>query len=207
MAASGFEFGAEASSEVWKGDRYIVNHGCQEEAGAVMGPSRSHREVGGRHGQGSGGRQTGLGVSLRRAWIGYQRRVDTAMAAAGFEDRRLPDGRVLRMCPVSAGTTISQIGRELGISRQGASKIVASLRDRGYVSVTASGTDGREKIVTVTPRAVEYLAAHGRVVRAIDRQLRNELGERSTTSLQRLLDALGVDDEARLLDYLRSRRI
>jgi hypothetical protein len=41
-------------------------------------------------------------------------------------------------------TTISDIGRGLGITRQGASKIVAGLRDRGYLEVTPSAVDGRE---------------------------------------------------------------
>src|ERR1039458_2291101 len=88
-----------------------------------------------------------LGGALRRAWIGYQRRLDEELAAAGFDDRGFPDGRVLRMCSGPAETTIAQIGRELGITRQGASKNVASLRDRGYVTLSASATDGREKTV------------------------------------------------------------
>ena len=31
-----------------------------------------------------------------------------------------PDGRVLRLCSAEGGATISSIGRELGITRQGA---------------------------------------------------------------------------------------
>jgi biotin operon repressor len=97
----------------------------------------------------------GLGAALRIAWVGYQRRPDGAMADAGFADRRFPDGRVLPMCRDSPETTISQIGRQLGITRQGASKAVASLRNRGYVTVSASPTSGREKVVNLTPRAID----------------------------------------------------
>jgi DNA-binding MarR family transcriptional regulator len=147
--------------------------------------------------------KVGLGPAVRRAWLGYQRRLDVAMAAAGFEDRSFPDGRVLRMCPESAETTISQIGRQLGITRQGASKIVTSLRDRGYVSVSASATDAREKIVKVAPRAVAYLAAQRRAARTIESQLRTELGRPGFADLYRLLEALGGDEEARVSDYLR----
>ena len=85
-----------------------------------------------------------LGPALRQAWVGYQRRLDEAMAAAGFDDRGFPDRRVLRMCPIRRDD-VSEIGRELGITRQGAAKVVASLRDRRYVTVTASDTSGREK--------------------------------------------------------------
>src|SRR5256885_12216413 len=76
-----------------------------------------------------------LGPALRRAWVGYQRRLDDAMAAAGFDDRRFPDGRVLRLCRDRSNITIADIGRELAISRQGAAKVVASLETRGYLSV------------------------------------------------------------------------
>jgi len=151
-------------------------------------------------------RQVGLGGALRRAWVGYQRRLDEALAAAGFADRGFPDGRVLRICSRSAETTISQIGRELGITRQGASKIVASLHDRRYVTLRASPTDGREKIVELTSRATAYLAAHRKAARGIERRLRAEVGEEAFDGLCLLLDALGGDEQPRLSEYLRRGR-
>ena len=128
------------------------------------------------------------------------------MGAAGFDDRGLPDGRVLRMCAGPEATTVSQIGRELGISRQGASKSVASLRQRGYVTVSPSATNGREKDVALTERAVEYLAAQRRAVRTIERQLRAELGAEAFAALQGLLSLLGGDEQPRLRDYLEEKR-
>jgi DNA-binding MarR family transcriptional regulator len=148
----------------------------------------------------------GLGASLRRAWIGYQRRLDAQLAAAGFDDRKLPDGRVLRVCSSSSETTTSRIGRELGISRQGAAKIVNDLRDRGYVEVTASEASGRENTVTLTPRAMAYLAAQRKAARGIERQLRAEVGVEAFDGLQHLLDALGDDNQPRMSDYLRGVR-
>ena len=100
----------------------------------------------------------GLGAALRRAWLGYQLRLDRAMADAGFGERGFPDGRVLRVCSNEAGSTISAIGRELGITRQGASKVVTHLFDLGYVVVADSTTSKREKSVVLTPRGVDYLA-------------------------------------------------
>lgn len=144
-----------------------------------------------------------LGRGLRQAWVGYQRRLDQEMTAAGFGDRGLPDGRVLRICSRAGGTTIAQIGRELEITRQGAAKIVASLRDRGYLAVEASATSGREKTVRLTPRAVEYLEAHRKAARRIERQVLAEVGTEGFDSLGRLLQALGGEEQPRMLDYLR----
>jgi DNA-binding MarR family transcriptional regulator len=127
------------------------------------------------------------------------------MADAGFDERRFPDGRVLRLCSDPAGSTISNIGRELGITRQGAGKVVSRLHDRGYVSVADSPTSGREKAVTLTISGTRYLEAQRHAVRTIERQLRKELGEEPLAALHRLLDVLDSGDEVRLRTYVSSR--
>jgi DNA-binding MarR family transcriptional regulator len=132
-----------------------------------------------------------LGDALHRAWAGYRRRVDEELAAAGFRDRSSPDGRVLRLCCGATPVTISEIGRELGITRQGASKIVAGLRDRGYVTLSPSPTDGREKIVTLTAHARSYLGARHAAAERIEARLRRELGDQAFDGLHGLLEALG----------------
>lgn len=150
---------------------------------------------------------SGLGPALRRGWVGYQRLLDDTLAAAGFDDRRFPDGRILRMCAEPAEATISQIGRELGITRQGAGKIVASLRERRYVTLKSSATDRREKIVKLTPRAVDYLVAQRKAARTIERSLRTELGPDAFAGLHALLEALGGKADLRMRDYLRQTGI
>ncbi len=144
-----------------------------------------------------------LGPALRRAWLGYQRRLDTATAEAGFGERRFPDGRVVRMCSGEAGSTISAIGRELGITRQGAGKVVVDLRERGYVTVADSATSKREKSVVLTALGVDYLRAQQAAGRAIEDELRAELGEAAFTGLFALLDALDDRDGERMRTYLR----
>lgn len=144
-----------------------------------------------------------MGPALRRAWLGYQVRVDAAMASAGFDDRQFPDGRVLRLCSGPEGSTISGIGRVLGITRQGASKVVARLRDRSYVSVTGSASNGRDKSVTLTSRGAEYLRAQRQTTRAIDAQLRSELGDAAFSALFQLLDALDQGETVTLRTYLQ----
>jgi DNA-binding MarR family transcriptional regulator len=144
-----------------------------------------------------------LGAALRRAWLGYQLRLDRAMAEAGFGERRFPDGRVLRLCSGEAGSTISAIGRELNMTRQGASKVVANLRDHGYVTVADSTISKREKSVIVTPRGLDYLTHQVAAARAIEDELRAELGEAAFSALSALLDALDAGEGVRLRAYLR----
>jgi DNA-binding MarR family transcriptional regulator len=125
------------------------------------------------------------------------------MAVAGFGERRFPDGRVLRVCSGEAGATISAIGRELGITRQGASKVVAQLHDRRFVEVADSTTSKREKSVVLTPRGIDYLVHQRAAIRAIDDELRAELGDAALPALAALLDALDAGEGVRLRAYLR----
>ena len=125
------------------------------------------------------------------------------MAEAGFGERRFPDGRVLRLCARQTGSTISAIGRELGITRQGAGKVVGHLRDRGYVTVADSATSKREKSVILTPRGVDYLRTQRAAARAIEDELRAALGETGFSALHALLDALDDGEMTRMRTYLR----
>lgn len=136
-----------------------------------------------------------LGSALRHALAGYRRRMDQELSAAGFPERRFPEGRVLRMCADSASTTISDVGRALKITRQGASKIVAGLRQRGFIEVTPSAVDGREKILTLTPRAAAYLAALRDARDAIEARLRDEIGAGDIDQLIRCLALVAGEDD------------
>jgi DNA-binding MarR family transcriptional regulator len=152
------------------------------------------------------GDQPGLGVALRQAWVGYRRRMDHELAEAGFGDRGFPDGRVLTICSKEGDVTISFIGRELGMTRQGASKLVASLRARGYVTLRPSKGDAREKLVALTPRAREFLRVQQQAARRIERSVASDIGGEAFDVLRRTLDLLGGDQQPRLRDYLKESR-
>jgi hypothetical protein len=61
-------------------------HGSPSDEGRQAGADRPGR------------RRPALGPALRRAWIGYQRRLDQEMAAAGFPDGGFPVGGVVGLC-------------------------------------------------------------------------------------------------------------
>jgi len=149
------------------------------------------------------GQPLALGGALRHAWVAYQRLLDAEMARAGFADRRVGDGRVLRLCARAGSMTASGIGRELGITRQGAGKIVNRLRDRGYVNLEPSPASGREKLITLTPNGRNYLDTQRRTARRIETTVREQTGDHAFQGLAALLHALaGAEEQPRLRAYL-----
>ncbi|KZS83682.1 transcriptional regulator [Mycobacterium persicum] len=142
--------------------------------------------------------QTELGLALRIAWWSYSRRIDVEMEAAGFPDLQFPMIYVFALYSQPEPMTISQMGRQFSVSRQAASKVVADLRRRGYVHVTPSTTDQREKVVELAPKAIEYVSARLRKAAALDRAIRKRLGDDGRDELIRLLGELGAVARSKL---------
>lgn len=92
---------------------------------------------------------------------------------------------------------------ELGITRQGATKVVGRLRDRGYVTVVDSTTSKREKSVRLTPRGIDYLHVQRTKAREIEEEVKAALGEEGFSGLLLLLDTLDQGESTRMLTYLR----
>jgi DNA-binding MarR family transcriptional regulator len=87
--------------------------------------------------------------------------------------------------------TISEMGRQFDVSRQAASKIVGELTRRGYVRAVASITDQREKVVELTPKAIEHVTARLRAAAALDRAIRERIGDAGIDQLHKVLEAVG----------------
>ncbi len=135
--------------------------------------------------------QTDLGQALRIAWWSYVHRLDAEMEAAGYPERRAAMNYVFALYAQPGPITISEMGRQFDVSRQAASKIVAELRRRGYVETAASQADQREKVVVLTPKAIEHVAARRKAAAKLDRAIRKRIGDAGLEQLQQVLDAVG----------------
>jgi DNA-binding MarR family transcriptional regulator len=140
---------------------------------------------------GSRSPQTDLGQALRIAWWSYVHRLDTDMEAAGYPERRAAMNYVFALYAQPAPITISEMGRQFDVSRQAASKIVADLSRRGYVRATPSPTDQREKVVELTPKAIEHVTARRQAAAALDEAIRQRIGDAGVARLHEVLDAVG----------------
>lgn len=135
--------------------------------------------------------QTDLGQALRMAWWSYVHRLDAEMEAAGFPERRASMNYVFALYAQPGPITISEMGRQFDVSRQAASKIVSELRGRGYVQTAASATDQREKVVELTPMAIEHVTARLRAATALDQEIRERIGDAGLGELHKVLAKVG----------------
>ena len=131
--------------------------------------------------------QTDLGTALRIAWWSYVRRVDIEMEAAGFPERSNSMNYVFALYAQPGPISISEMGRLFDISRQAASKVVAELRQRGYVQTAPSATDQREKVVDLTGKAIEFVTARLHAAGELDKAIRAHLGQAGLGQLTKAL--------------------
>jgi DNA-binding MarR family transcriptional regulator len=109
------------------------------------------------------------------------------LAAGGMEDLRFADGVVFQHL-VEGPRSVSSLAERLEVSQQAASKAVADLERRGYLSRAADPDDARAKRVALTARGRAAIEA-GRVHRAaIEAELAERLGPQRVDAARQLLN-------------------
>lgn len=88
------------------------------------------------------------------------------------------------------GTTITDLARRTGITRQAASQQVAELERAGYVRREPSTIDTRAVLVSQTPDGRALLQRAQSVVAEIENDYAAKIGEKRVTQLKELLSAL-----------------
>ena len=115
-----------------------------------------------------------LGVLMNLAYGAFVVRLRAHLAGAGFDDLGPSFGYVFRILdpgPVSLAT----LAARLGMTPQGALKIVADMEAKGYVERGADPTDGRVRPLSLSARGRAALGAarafHGDFEDALGRRL------------------------------------
>jgi DNA-binding MarR family transcriptional regulator len=112
------------------------------------------------------------------------------LAADGFADSRFADGVVFQHL-VAGPVTITTLAESLGVTQQAASKTVADLQARRYVTRRTDPADARAKQVALADRGQAVIAAARKHRAALDADLRKALGnDRVESARQLLVDAL-----------------
>jgi DNA-binding MarR family transcriptional regulator len=121
-----------------------------------------------------------------------------ALAESGHGEARPLHGFALQAIGPD-GTTTSELGRQLGVSKQAAAKTVTSLERAGYVRREPDPGDGRAVRLLRTARGGEMLALSAVFFDTYSARLTDALGPRRLAELEDVLEQMA----APIRDHLR----
>ena len=130
-------------------------------------------------------------VLLRHARVTYGSAMRRALAEAGYDD--IPKNGLYVIGGLaldSSDVPLSQIIRELRVSKQAAGQLVDALVLRGYLERTVDPQDRRKLSVTLTERGRAAAATQAKALGEIDAQLIARVGQEDVSRTRRTLAAL-----------------
>jgi DNA-binding MarR family transcriptional regulator len=108
------------------------------------------------------------------------------VAAAGYPDIRQAHGCVFRFVPAE-GMRPTELAERARITKQSLGEIVADLERLGYVERVPDPTDGRAKLVRLTPEGEGAQQAALKAFADIERKWSRQLGADRVAELRRTL--------------------
>lgn len=136
--------------------------------------------------------RTDFGLLLAQALNRYVAHLHRRLGAEGFADLRPTFGlplRALRARPRS----LTELARELGVTKQAAAKVVGELEQRRLVRREPSPADGRATLLRLSRRGQALVAAAIEIGDAVERDLAAELGADAAAGLRAGLERLAHD--------------
>jgi DNA-binding MarR family transcriptional regulator len=130
-----------------------------------------------------------FGIVLGLAWQAFTDALRADLKARGFDDLGSAYGYVFRALAAEA-LHQNELARQLGMTAQGASKIVGEMVARGYVERVPDPDDGRANRLRLAARGRSALGAARRFHAQYERRLRADLGERRVDELRRALEVM-----------------
>lgn len=112
-----------------------------------------------------------------------------AIRRAGHPHLRVSHGYVFQML-IGGPTSISALAQQLGMTQQGASKVVAELTALGYITVQPSPTDRRIRHIALSRRGEEAIEAARSARAELDTRLLVTLNAETMAHAKRALAAL-----------------
>ncbi|MFE3329098.1 MarR family winged helix-turn-helix transcriptional regulator [Streptomyces sp. NPDC059176] len=124
-------------------------------------------------------------------------RLHAELARQGHPEVRPAHGFAMQAVG-TAGSTASEVGRRLGVSKQAAGKTVDRLVALGYAERADDPSDARRKIVRLTPRGLDVLARSASVFDELRAEWARTLGEPELRALEEALRTVVPPDAFRL---------
>ncbi|MDQ2814627.1 MAG: MarR family winged helix-turn-helix transcriptional regulator [Actinomycetota bacterium] len=114
----------------------------------------------------------------------------TALPAAGFPDIRPAHSINLFRVIDAGGTRPSELARRAGVTPQAMAEIIRYLGGHGYAERVPDPSDGRARIIRLTPRGHEAAAVAGQVFAGLETTWEQTLGQARMIQLRAMLAEL-----------------
>jgi DNA-binding MarR family transcriptional regulator len=115
--------------------------------------------------------------------------VFAALAEAGFADLSIAQGRVAAHIG-PAGTRVTDLAEQAGVTKQTAGYLVDQLERAGYVRRVPDPTDARARLVQIADRGLAVREVARATEAVVEAELAAHLGPRATEQLRRALTRL-----------------
>jgi DNA-binding MarR family transcriptional regulator len=130
-----------------------------------------------------------LGLLLFIPYRALENRVFAALAAAGFDDFTTAQARIFQRIGPN-GTRLTELAQAAQVTKQTAGFLVDQLERAGYVERVVDPTDGRARLVRITPRGVRTIPIGAAEVARVEEEWAGHLGRDRMAELRRTLSAL-----------------
>lgn len=125
------------------------------------------------------------------------RKLFVRLAAAGFEDVREGHGCVFGFIDLEHGSRLTELAESANLTKQAVGEAVAELERLGYVERVPDPADGRAKIIRLTDRGRQALAAAYEEFEDIEREFAERFGEREFAQAKAVLEQIAAPEWAR----------
>lgn len=132
---------------------------------------------------------TDFGILLNVAFGAFKTQLHARLAQAGFDDLGSSFGYVFRLLDAQP-QSLSQVASALGITSQGALKVINDMVAKGYVERHDEPGDARVKRLALTGRAKDAMAhAHGFHMQ-FERDLAAQFGASELAAMRLVLEGI-----------------
>ena len=115
--------------------------------------------------------------------LGFQ--IVDGVVGAGYPQKPKHSAVFAQISP--DGSRLTQLARKANMTPQSMAELVDELVDMGYVVRRPDPNDGRAKLIVLTKRGRDAVAAGRQTIESIEEQVTQILGERGHQELRRLL--------------------
>jgi DNA-binding MarR family transcriptional regulator len=130
-----------------------------------------------------------MGALLRAPFDVLVDRVYSELAISGFEDIRPAHGSVFRYISPD-GSRLTELADYAQIAKQSMTYLVDYLHQHGYVEMIPDPTDGRAKLIRLTPKGATVQQTAIQISRQVEAEWAAQLGQRKMSQLCQLLEEL-----------------